>query len=290
MRKLFLDKNSFFSTQEKVDVIVSPALYWSRVYEIPVGSESDAKRYLPGLFEDLLPEGDYNYVCTKLKEHHFLSYAYDKKMIEQQLFESNLKPAQINGLYFAGNELKKFLPLKVDERNVLLENSDVVLKAPRFCTTECKELAEVLPKVSLSSKKMRLDNYYDILESERLFKAAVTSLALLFVILLVGIVNQYDTLRTIDEAKSAMITQYNLPPSQIQMHSIIKQHQARGESTKKIRENLAKIVNTGVRIESIELDTKQGTIIAEKDIAARLNATAQKIDAKRYKVSLRYDR
>ena len=57
--------------REKVNVILSPSLYWVKKLSLPVKYVREVKKLLPSIFEDTLPKGNYNYTAYKSGEDFF---------------------------------------------------------------------------------------------------------------------------------------------------------------------------------------------------------------------------
>jgi hypothetical protein len=288
MKKVFLDKNSHFTIVEKLDVIISPSLYWSRVFEIPVKREGDAIKYLPSLYEEVLPAGEYSYHIKMLEEGKFITYAYNKKMISRYILKSGLTLSQVQGVYFAGNELYSFLPLRLDTKSVLIEQNSVVLKAPSFCVNECENVEDILPTLILSKDKIRLDNYMDLVESPLFFKSALKLGILLLAILFISIVNKQYLLNELVKQKEDFIAKNSLPSSSIQIRSIVDNYNKGIKPTKVIREKLLDVISKNITVESITLDQQQLRIVSKKDISKRFNTTAKLLQDKRYEMSINY--
>ncbi len=63
---LFLDPNyPAVCGDEKVDIILSPSLYWIKKISLPLNSLREVRTLLPSIFEDMLPDGIYSYSVYK---------------------------------------------------------------------------------------------------------------------------------------------------------------------------------------------------------------------------------
>ena len=79
LKTLFLDPHSEIEhTDEKVNIILSPALYWVKRQTLPVKYIRDAMKLLPSIFEESVPEGHYSYSAYKDGDT-FVLFAYDDK-------------------------------------------------------------------------------------------------------------------------------------------------------------------------------------------------------------------
>jgi hypothetical protein len=79
---LFLDPASkeqlIYDTSKKVNIILSPSLYWVKKMSLPVTNVREVKKLLPSIFEDSLPVGHYSYTAYKHGED-FMLFAYEDK-------------------------------------------------------------------------------------------------------------------------------------------------------------------------------------------------------------------
>ena len=67
-----------FHTDNKVNIILSPSLYWIKKVSLPVKNVKDVKPLLASIFEDILPDGTYNYSAYK-NDDAYLVFAYEDK-------------------------------------------------------------------------------------------------------------------------------------------------------------------------------------------------------------------
>ena len=59
---LFLDKEAQpVNVQGKIDLILSPSLYWFRAESLPVKTVFQARKLAPSVFDAIIPEGTYSY-------------------------------------------------------------------------------------------------------------------------------------------------------------------------------------------------------------------------------------
>ncbi|MEA2091565.1 MAG: hypothetical protein U9O83_04260 [Campylobacterota bacterium] len=106
---LFLDPNSESSYSAikgaKVNIILSPSLYWVKKLSLPVKYLRDAKKLLPSLFEDTLPKGNYSYTAYKSGDE-FLIFAYEDKYILETLSKEGISLSNVANVYFAQSEMQ----------------------------------------------------------------------------------------------------------------------------------------------------------------------------------------
>ena len=105
-----LHKNSNFVTKGKVDIILSPELYWCKTFSIPITNPKEIKLLLPTYFEDYIEDTTFcSYYFIPLDEPKmYLCFAYKQETIVKAITESGLQLSQVNKIYFAQNEFKDF--------------------------------------------------------------------------------------------------------------------------------------------------------------------------------------
>ena len=81
---ILFTKTSKYNTEFKLNIILSPEFYWTRIFKIPTKYIYEAKKYLPSLFENIIPSNtEHNYKIKKIDEIVELSPTIDqiKKVI-----------------------------------------------------------------------------------------------------------------------------------------------------------------------------------------------------------------
>ena len=135
LKTIFLDPNSSTNNNsvaddEKVNVILSPSLYWVKKVSLPVKHEREVKKLLPSLFEDILPEDNYSYYVYKTGEE-FLIFAYSDKIILDTLLEKNISLSNVSKIYFAQSEIKDIeSALKINETQSIYLKDDLLILVP----------------------------------------------------------------------------------------------------------------------------------------------------------------
>ena len=104
-KTFFLDLSSpAVEVDEKVNIILSPSMYWVKKLSLPLSKSSEAKKLLESIFEDTLPLGNYNYSVYK-EGKFFFAFAYDDKFIIDTLEEKGISVANVASVHFAQSEL-----------------------------------------------------------------------------------------------------------------------------------------------------------------------------------------
>ena len=157
-----------------VDVVLSPSLYWVRRFSLPTDSLKEAKKLLPSLFEEFLPQGVYSYYGF-FDESGFVAFAYDESSIRHLLQQKGLSLAKVKDLYFAQNEIQKdSLPMKISQKSLLADVDAIILKLPASFAQESLKSVEFLPK--RSSHRVKIEQFGSFVETKILYKMS----ALLF--------------------------------------------------------------------------------------------------------------
>lgn len=237
---LFLDSTPKFRvTQNKVNIILSPSLYWFKKLSLPVKSIREFKKLLPSIFEDILPEGLYSYSAYK-NEDEFYAFAYDDQVIINMLEQSGISLSDVAGVYFAQSELGDIKQnIAIDEKNALHVKDGVVMFIPLVWVEE--SIPMNLEGISLSKYKITLKAYGHIVESLKLYKIVGILSVLIF---LVG-AKYMITLHKINEVesqRSQLFEKAGLEPTMIQNRSVLDAYKKRYEKQSELRNAIAEIL------------------------------------------------
>jgi hypothetical protein len=154
-----LHKNSNFSAKGKIDIVLSPELYWCKNFSIPVVKEHEIKLLLPTYFDDYIEDTSLcNYYFIPLSEPKmYLCFAYKQDDIIQALTQSGLNLSQINKMYFAQNEFKEFEVLKDTSKDTDSTIPPIVIQPVE------PELKQVVPELAKTDntddEKDFIDNF-----------------------------------------------------------------------------------------------------------------------------------
>lgn len=245
---IFLDTDSkdFFIT-EKVNVILSPSLYWVKKVSLPVKYIREVKSLIPSLFEDILPEGNYNYFTYK-KEDYFFIFAYEDKVILDTLKAKGISPAQVNNVYFAQSEFEEIsIPLKINkDKSIYLKDSLVILLPSVW--TQAEEVLDI-DTVSLSKHFIRLNQFGHIVNNKSLY-TLMFILALIISIVGVEYFIVHDKIAKTKSLRDELFVKNNLKSTMIQNRSMLKEYTALHERQMLFRQYTSHIL-------SISLNPKQ---------------------------------
>lgn len=180
-KALFLDPDSSeMVVLGKVNIILSPSLYWVKKLSLPVKYARDAKKLLPSIFEDTLPEGNYSYSVYK-KGDSFFAFAYDDKVIIDTLKEKGIAVANVASVYFAQSELSVIEgAVKVNEKQSIYVKDDIVIMLPCCWVEESGELD--LADLSLSNHSITLAQFGHIVDRNSVYKIGAVLIALIILV------------------------------------------------------------------------------------------------------------
>ena len=239
-KRLFLDpmsKEKFeHSPAEMVEVILSPSLYWVKKMKLPIKNAREAKKLLPSIFEDMLPEGSYSYHAYKSGEEFFL-FAYEEKKIFESLHKKGVVYAQIASVHFA-QSLSSFLetPKSINEKQVLLLQEELVLLAPLAWVEQSEPLS--IEGIKLSNNTIKLQQFGHIVDSSSLYKIGI-ALAFLALIVSAEIFIAMAKKEEISSLKEDVFARYKLQSTLMQNRSSLEKYTKINAEQKKLRTTIA---------------------------------------------------
>ena len=259
---IFLDSNSNINydieKDTKLNIIVSPSFYWVKKVSLPIKYVKDAKKLLPSLFEEVLPEGNYSYTTYK-KENYFYIFAYEDKLILDAISKANIPSTAISNIYFAQSELDSLeTAFSINELQSIYTKDDIVVLVPSNLIKESQDLN--LSELTLSKHSINLQQYAHIVDNS-IFKkvgAAFLILALLFFSEFF-ILKQKTTL--VQTQKAGLISKYKLKQTMFQNKSMLKKYKKIDTKQKNIRkyvlDTLSLKLNPGLSITQMKMVDKK---------------------------------
>lgn len=225
-KKVFLSTNTKISSTKKVNIILSPELYWVRIFDIPVKNITNARHVLPTLFEDILTNvSELSYQVVKLEENKYLCFAYVNKTIYEAIKKSGIALSLVENVYFAQNECVNLKEFTFDNKNFIYSPDNILIKVPKIMLSDPIDLNENINQIELSSHKIDIKLYNNVLSSKQIY-------SILAIILCICIINIYkvfdyktqssklDNQIEIEKKKS------NLPSSMLQTNSILSKYKS----------------------------------------------------------------
>jgi len=219
--KVFLCKDTKINAVEKIDIILSPEFYWVRLFDIPVKTVSQARHVLPTLFEDILENvKELSYQVVKQKDDKFLCFAYENKKIFEAIKDSGVNLSLVNAVYFGQNECIN-IPQFINNGKAFSYTQDgILVKIPNALLSEEVKLEDKINSISLSSNKVDIKLYNNLLSSKQI-SFILVACVLFSVLNLYRIFIYNSEIEKLDENISAVKSSSNMPSSMLQVNSII---------------------------------------------------------------------
>ncbi len=257
VKKIFLTTKTKINNtiDSKIDVIVSPEFYWVRIFDIPVKTEAQARHVLPTLFEDIVNEKvALTYQVKKLKENQFLCFAFNNKKIYDALKSSGLNLSNIVNLYFAQNECEEFNSFKIDNCSFLYTTDKILVKVPDNIAQDSIDLSRVLNNIKLTSMKMQIKLYNDVLTGKWHYPLYI----IFSILIIVNFIRYFDyssEIKNIENEVEKIKKVKQLPTSMIQMNSILSKYEKNIRLEKRNRDAISFILsNDKLNLKSLSLD------------------------------------
>ena len=270
---IFLDKGYKCSYQGKVDIILSPSLYWVKKERIPVRFEYQIKPLLKALFDEMLPEDrDFEYSYTKIKEGEYFIYAYNIKEITQAITDAGITLSNVGSLYFAQNELfgyfdtnlKESEALCIDGEFCITKNHDTLIRVPAIMAVSKFEIETILDKIELSNSKIKLKGYSNNFDGALLFRASLV--VILFALgLIIESIHINTQVELLELAKEKQSIKNHLPSTSIQLNSIVKKESKSDKIQMKLRKafyTISQLKTTPQELQKIEYTQSKIVITA----------------------------
>ncbi len=232
---IFLDPLSkSFHTQERVNVILSPSLYWVKRLPLPIKHARDAKKLLPSLFEDTLPLGDYSYSAYKSGDEFFI-FAYEDKRILETLSQKGL--LNVAEVYFAQTELSHIQKaVQINSTQSICVKEGILLLLPSLWVQEKDTLD--LSQMQLSKHSLTLQQFGHILSSKSLFLLAALMLAFALLIATEYFITTHK-ISQIEEQKEELFAKYNLKTTLLENRSMLNKYETLHSKQMQLRESIS---------------------------------------------------
>jgi hypothetical protein len=241
LKTIFLDPNSSkeFELDDKINVILSPSLYWVKKLSLPVKSVREVKKLLPSLFEDTLPEGNYSYYAYK-SEDGFFVFAYEDKLILDTLAKKGVPASSVANVYFAQSELGKIeSPLKINDFQSIYVKDEILVVIPSDWIAQSPELN--VYDIYLSGHSIVLQQFGHIVNKKSLYKVSAIMLALSLLIATEYFITIHKS-NQITAAQEELFEKYNLKSTIFQNKSMLKKYENIHEKQSNLREYISSIL------------------------------------------------
>jgi len=251
-----------FALDEKVNLILSPSLYWVKKLSLPLKKASEAKKILPSLFEDTLPDGEYSYYVYKEGED-FFAFAYNDKEILELIEQKGLSASNIKNIYFAQSELGFIDGAKKINDTESIYNKDGIIILLPCCWIDEKGSLD-LTNIEHSKHSITLTNYGHIVDLKSLY--IVGAILFAFIVLLTG---EYIITKQKADAivaqKESEFTRKHLKATMFENKAILKKYTKEYTQQTKLRYAMGALLRVrDVEIKSISLKKKSLVVLFEK--------------------------
>lgn len=257
-KTIFIDpQSSHIEVDEKVNVILSPALYWVKKLSLPMKYIRDVKKLLPSVFEDLIPEGHYSYTAYRSGDDFFV-FAYEDKKILDTLAQKGISSSNIANVYFAQSEFESFKePVKANATQSIYKKDDIFILVPSAFLSQSQTLS--VENIPLSAQSIALAQFGHIVDSKSLSKIAAV-----FVVLLLLLVSELfvtsQKVSEIEANKEALFAQGGVKSTMFENNAILKKQKTIYEKQTKLRAAMALVLSARLakdeRLKEVSFKTK----------------------------------
>jgi len=289
---IFIDNlTKHVEIKKKAIVILSPSFYWFINKKLDI-SLRQAKKIAPSIFEGVVPEGKYEYFIEKVNGEYWF-FAYDNRLILDKLTELKIKPSQISKIYPAQIALQNITkPVDVGDKIAIKEDGVVIFLPKSLFPSKADSIKK--EELFFPKKTFYLKAYNSAISEDILYKISIL-LFLGIVLYSMEIFLQKKDLITLQNKEIAIKKRYNLPPTVIQMKSIISSLKKIQKKQLDIRNKIDYIlripllkgeyitrldISKNIIIEFVISDSKRGEFI-KNYLLKKLNVSKITLDKKK---------
>lgn len=265
-QKIFIDTDTLpVTTEEPLDIVLSPAFYWVKRVHLPVKRLGDVRKLLPSLFEEILPEGSYSYRAVE-EGDDYLIFAYDDRKIIDALGRKNITAGQIRHLYFAQSECEQTdEPIRAGDEHVMLFKEGVLVRLPKRLAAEATPLR--LKEQSSSADRVVLARYTNIADTRSVgWTVGLTGLLIVLFALEWLMVGSKNT--QIEAKQQALFEQYDLKPTKLQNEAVLNRLETLYGKQAKIRDVAGSLLRTQLqgdeRVTDLSIGQEKAVVLFEK--------------------------
>jgi len=285
---LFIDPNFegtlAYESGNKVNLILSPSLYWVKKLSLPISSLRELKKLLPSIFEDTLPDAHYSYTAYKNGED-FIAFAYEDKKIFDLLKQLGISYSDVSSLHFAQSEfetIESAFEINASQSIYLKDSLVVLAPTPWLKETQVLDVKDM----QLSKHRVKLQQFGHIVDNSSLYKIGAI-LVVLALILMVEIYVAKSKLSGVEVAKEELFSKYKLASTMFQNNASMKKYTKIHTTQTKLREYISYFLSmklkSGQKLTLVEY--KNGTLYvsisgaakgSERRITSQLNSKGVK--------------
>ncbi len=247
---LYLTKTSNFSFEESVDLILSPELYWVRIFDIPLPNEKQVLSVVSTFFEDFIDVENYKYYIKKQEDNKYLCFAYDESQIIDLIKSAGLNLSQVGNIHFAQNEFKSFpenefvseSSFKIDDSYYIYQDN-ILIKVPSSFISPLEVQTIDLELVSLSKYKISINYNSKYIDLKSIYILSV-------VFIFISAINfgklyvSSNSINDITNEQAKIKEEYKMMPTIMQTKSVLKTFEKTEKQQLNLRKELVKVFNS----------------------------------------------
>lgn len=237
---LFIDPNFEGSLEyesgKKVNLILSPSLYWVKKLSLPISSLREVKKLLPSIFEDTLPDSHYSYTAYKSGDD-FIAFAYEDKKIFDLLKKLGISYSDVASLHFAQSEFESMeVAYEINASESMYLKDSLLVLAPSSWLKETLPLD--VKALTLSKHRVKLQQFGHIVDNSSLYKIGAI-LVVLALILMVELFVANSKISDVQVAKDELFSKYKLQATMFQNSASMKKYTKIHTRQTKLREYIS---------------------------------------------------
>jgi hypothetical protein len=224
---------------DKYNIVLSPALYWTKVVELPAKTIYGAREYTESIFAGMLSNDlEYQYHIQKTENNQYRFFAFCKETIKEQLEELNIDILSVKAIYFAQNEFDKQYHISINENRCMVTLHGTMCILPYSMVTDAVDIDEIMETISLSKNKVQFLTEVNI--DIDVFKYVVMILIILNVSFGINSINDNIKIHNEENKLNNKIDKLKLPHTNYELRALATKHQDIVKEQLKIREKLKK--------------------------------------------------
>jgi hypothetical protein len=261
-RIIFLDPNTpvEVDADEKVDIILSPSLYWIQRVKLPIKYTREVKKLLPSLFEDILPQGNYSYSVYKdesedSEENYYFIFAYEDKSIIDLAASYSISSSNIASVRFIQSVLGSLEgAVKINKTQSICVKDGVVTLVPCCWIKESGDLD--MDSLALTKHTITLAQFGHIVDNSSLYKIAGVLVAFTLVIFAEYFITK-QKITSLDAQTQELFKKHDLKPTMFQNKAVLKKYKDIHKNQTKLREELS----NALKQKNIKLITYKNNVL-----------------------------
>jgi len=290
-KNFFLHSKSKSTIPEKVNIILSPELYWVRIFVLPMENEKEVLHVMPSLFEEFIDIENKNFYVKKLSTDRYLAFAYDESLIIETIKNANIELGDVNKIYFSQIEFLTMMNslntsyIKADDIVFSLVD-DILVKIPSNIKINTLHSIDI-EKISLSKESISINSHSKYVDNKT-SKTLSILFAIVTVLFIVKTFINYQTSEQYAKKVNEIKKSTSASLSNIQLKSITKKYERLFVEQVKIRELFEYVLNIRsifqVKISSFSFENKTLKIKIDYDSKnSSLESKIQNYLQKKYK-------